>query len=99
MRAPLIALAVLLVGFSPGWKGGGELRSGAFSLLPPGSSIVEKVEGDCVELAPTPSCMHVYFLAPPVALGHRTRLVDAVAATSGGSAFDSRPFQAGTLPI
>ena len=97
MRAPLIALAVLLVGCSPGWKGGGELRSGAFSLLPPGSSIVEKVEGDCVELAPTPSCMHVYFLAPPVALGHRTRLVDAAAATSGWERVRLEAFPGGNI--
>ncbi len=40
----------------------GELRDGAFSLVPSGSTIVKVVEADCVELAPSPSCVHIYFV-------------------------------------
>jgi hypothetical protein len=39
-----------------------ELRDGAFSLVPSHSTIVNVVEGDCVELAPSPSCVHIYFV-------------------------------------
>jgi hypothetical protein len=89
--------AALLVGCSAGWTSGGELRDGAFSLVPPQSSIVEEVAADCVELAPSPSCVHLYFLAPPTPLERRTRLVEAAAATSGWERIRLETFPGGNI--
>src|SRR6266545_1209050 len=33
----------------------------ARSLVPPSSRVIAEVEGECVELAPSPSCVHIYF--------------------------------------
>jgi len=98
MRVALTLWAVaLLAGCSPGWTSGGELHGGAFSLVPPRSSIVEEVAADCVELAPSPSCVHLYFLAPPTPLQRRTRLVEAAAATSGWERVRLEAFPGGNI--
>jgi hypothetical protein len=39
-----------------------ELREAAGSLVPSGSTIVKEVAADCVELARSPSCVHIYFV-------------------------------------
>ncbi len=38
-----------------------ELHALARSLVPPSSRVIAEVEGECVELAPSPSCVHIYF--------------------------------------
>jgi hypothetical protein len=74
---PVIALA------SGCWPGGAqsELRDGARSLLPPGSSVVETVEADCVELARSPSCVHIYYTAETTLLDERVRALEDAAAS------------------
>jgi hypothetical protein len=98
MRAALTAaVAALLIGCSPHRTTGDELRTGAFSLVPQRSSIVEEVDGDCIELALSPSCVHLYFLASPMALGQRTRLVEAAAATGGWERVRLEVFPGGNI--
>lgn len=57
--------AVLVLAVLAGCGGPAEedLVAGARSLLPARSEIVHQVRGDCVELAPSPSCVHIYFVA------------------------------------
>ena len=98
MRAALtLAVAALVIGCSPGWTSRSELHNGASSLLPPRSAIVEEVEADCVELAPSPSCVHLYFLTPPAPLGLRTRLVEAAATTGGWERVRLEAFPGGNI--
>jgi hypothetical protein len=60
-----------------------ELREGAKSIVPAATSVVVEEEGDCVELAPSPSCVHVYFVAERGSLPERVRSVEAAARTGG----------------
>jgi hypothetical protein len=59
------------------------LRSAARSLVPTSATVVREVEGDCVELAPSPSCIHVYFVAGPVGLDPRVASVERRATEAG----------------
>ena len=62
----VLAFAVLTIatGCWPAWGGrAAELREGARSLVPSGTRVVEEVEADCVELARSPSCVHIYYFA------------------------------------
>ena len=60
-----------------------ELVQGARSLVPPHSSVLREHEGDCVELAPSPSCVHIYFLHRAVRLRLRMEAIDDQARASG----------------
>lgn len=77
-----IVLAAL-VGACSGGPSGEELHARARSLLPEAASTVAEVEGQCVELAPSPSCVHIYFV--PAVSSMRERVADAerLAAVSG----------------
>jgi hypothetical protein len=61
------------------WPGGSSvesLRDAARSLVPPGSRVVEEVEGDCVELARSPSCVHIFYVAEALPLANRVRATE-----------------------
>jgi hypothetical protein len=76
-----IALGAVLVatGCWPFRGGAGELREGARGLVPGSARILVEEEGDCVELARSPSCVHVYFAADRLSLVERVDAVEAAA--------------------
>ena len=45
--------------------------------------MIEEVEGDCVELARSPSCVHIYFFDDGASLGARTATVRRLALEAG----------------
>ena len=53
---------VALAGVSACGPSRDELHDGALSLIPPRSTTVKVVEADCVELARSPSCVHIYYV-------------------------------------
>jgi hypothetical protein len=86
MRPLVVASIVALA--SGCWPGGNadELREGVRSLVPRGSRVVANVEGDCVELARSPSCIHIYFIADALPLNDRVTAVEDAAEAGGWSA-------------
>jgi hypothetical protein len=78
-----IALCLILTQASCSGPEGDTLRSAVRSLLPAASTVVRQVEGDCVELAPSPSCIHVYFVGGPVGLESRVASVERRAIAAG----------------
>jgi hypothetical protein len=60
-----------------------ELVNGARSLVPSGSDVLREEEADCVELAPSPSCVHIYFVADETMVSARIEAVDQRAQGSG----------------
>jgi hypothetical protein len=60
-----------------------ELYAAARSLVPPRAAVIDEVEGDCVELARSPSCVHIYFLDDGASLGARTATVRTLALEAG----------------
>lgn len=89
------AIAMLVSGCTlTGSGNAGELRDGAHSLVPPGSRTVEEVEGDCVELASSPSCVHVYYVPEELPLAERVSAVER-AADTGGWELTSKEFLPG----
>jgi hypothetical protein len=60
-----------------------QLREGARSIVPPAASVVAQEEGDCVELAPSPSCVHVYFVTERLPLLERARALEKTADAGG----------------
>jgi hypothetical protein len=85
VRAVAVALGVVLLasGCLFGRARERDLRDAARSLLPPGASVVVEEAGDCVELAPSPSCVHVWFVTEPGPLPHRVRAVRERADAAG----------------
>src|SRR5215210_7361282 len=80
----LAAAALLLAtGCSAGRSSPAKLRDGARSLVPPASRLVEEVEADCVELARSPSCVHIYYVPEAEPLRERVRAVEEAADTAG----------------
>jgi hypothetical protein len=73
-----------------------ELRAAARSLVPPESDVVAEVEADCVELAPSPSCVHIYFLPPPRSREERAKAVEDAARTAGWEPVSAETFIGGT---
>lgn len=71
-----------------------ELQDGARSLVPSRSAVVEEVEGDCVELARSPSCVHIYFILGET-LDARTKIVEDAARESGWSRTRHEAFPGG----
>jgi hypothetical protein len=78
-----VAVALISAVGACGGPSDEELRNGARSLLPPGSAIVQEVPGDCVELASSPSCVHIYFVAEEIEQGERATAVLRAARASG----------------
>jgi hypothetical protein len=85
-RSPLRKFATVAVIAALGaCSGPGEedLRNSARALVPSNSSIVREVAGDCVELAPSPSCFHIYFVMDDVGQQVRAAAVMRAARASG----------------
>jgi hypothetical protein len=59
------------------------LRDTARALVPPAASVVAEEEGDCVELARSPSCVHLYFVTERSPLLQRVRAVEERAGDAG----------------
>jgi hypothetical protein len=78
----------------PGGSSAAKLRDGARSLVPSGSRLVQEVEADCVELARSPSCVHIYYIADAEPLRERVRAVEQTAHDAGWSTI-IREFAAG----
>jgi hypothetical protein len=85
-RSGIVAFAVVLLA-SGCWFGRGgreaQLREAARALLPPGASVVVEKAADCVELAPSPSCVHIGFVTAKTPLPDRVRAVRERAAAEG----------------
>ena len=83
------AVSLVLLGAASGcWVLGGSgprLRSSAAELVPQGATVVLEQAGDCVELARSPSCVHLYFVTPSAPLSARVRAVEDRASSSGWS--------------
>jgi hypothetical protein len=73
-----------------------ELQSAARSLVPEGASIVAEVDGQCVELAPAPSCVHIYFVPPTLSMQVRVVEVARRADAAGWTLIDKERLQGGT---
>jgi hypothetical protein len=82
-RRALVAIIVLVALAACGGPGDEELRDGALSLIPPHSAILKERPGDCIELAPSPSCVRVHFVATQIGLERRTAAVIKTATESG----------------
>jgi len=96
-KAWLIGLVTLVLVVSGCWPFPARveaLRASARSMVPPTSTIVAQDEGDCVELAPSPSCVHVYFVSGRAPLPARVRAVEETAG-AGGWAPGAREFLPG----
>jgi hypothetical protein len=87
-RTTLIAVAGGLILASCSGPGAEQLHNAARSLVPGGAAVVREREGDCVELAPSPSCVQLSF----VFVTHLTKRESAVraAADAGGWRLDRR---------
>jgi hypothetical protein len=92
----LLASAVLALTSGCIGPSGRELHEAARSLVPARSDVVEEVEADCVELARSPSCVHIYFLAPTLARDERAKAVQNAARAAGWEAVRAETFVGGT---
>jgi hypothetical protein len=79
--------------FGPSAK---ELHEAARSLLPPGSEVVAEEEGDCVELARSPSCVQIYFIPSDAARGAPASAVLDVARDTGWKRVGAETFAGGS---
>lgn len=92
----LLASAALAVGSGCIGPSANELHDAARSLVPPGSEVVAEVEADCVELARSPSCVHIYFVAQPLSRDERVEAVQSAARAAGWDAVRTERFIGGT---
>jgi hypothetical protein len=76
-----------------------ELRDGARSLLPPASDVVDEVEGDCVELARSPSCVMVYYVADSRSSSERMAAIEDRARASGWDLWRKEEFDSGGVEL
>ena len=60
-----------------------KLRHAAETLVPPGSHIVGREDGDCVMFADSPSCHQVGFVGPTTTLAKRANAVREAAGQAG----------------
>jgi hypothetical protein len=81
-RFALLAASGFLAGCSLLGPSRADLHAAARSLVPRGATVIEEVEGDCVELARSPSCVHIYF-DDGASLGERTATVRRLALEAG----------------
>jgi hypothetical protein len=65
-----------------------ELRSLTRSLVPPGARIVAQQDGECIQVAPQPSCVTVFFAQPGQSLAQRVDAVSEHALARGWSERD-----------
>lgn len=72
-----------------------ELHGAARSLAPSGSNVVEEVEGDCVELARSPSCVHIYFVPARASLDERVAAAQETARAAGWDDIRTEIFSGG----
>ena len=93
-----LVVASTLLGFLSGCIGpsADELHEAAQSLVPTGSHIVAKVEGDCVELARSPSCVEVYFIPEADSREERAAAVEEAARAAGWETVSKEVFIGGT---
>jgi hypothetical protein len=73
-----------------------ELHEAARSLVPSDSKVIEEIEADCVELARSPSCVHIYFLAPPLPREERVKAAHDAARSAGWDPVSAEAFAGGT---
>ena len=92
----LLTCGVLALASGCGGPSGDELREAARSLVPPGSEVVEEVAADCVELARSPSCVHIYFLAPAASREDRVAAVQEAAREAGWEGVRAETFPGGS---
>ena len=93
-----VSVAFVVVCLAAGCVGpsADELHEAARSLVPPGSSIVEEVAADCVELARSPSCVHIYFVSATASRDARVAAVEKAAQAEGWEAVRSEAFVGGS---
>jgi hypothetical protein len=91
----VVAAAAGLAGFAWSERSKRELRSAARSLVPPGARVVDEVEGDCVELARSPSCVHIYFTQDGTPVEARTESLRALARETGWTEVDAEVLPGG----
>jgi hypothetical protein len=65
-----------------------ELRSLTQSLVPTGARIVAQEDGECIQVAPQPSCVTVFFVLPGRSLAQRVDAVSSHAEAGGWSERD-----------
>ena len=82
-RRAVVAMIALVALGACGGPREEELRDGALSLVPSHSAILKEQRGSCIELAPSPSCIRVHFLATQLGLEQRTAAVIKTATESG----------------
>jgi hypothetical protein len=75
LATALFAASVTITGCSTQRGRATALDEAARSLLPQRAHVLLQGEGNCVELARSPSCIQAYFLADDPALGERVRAV------------------------
>jgi hypothetical protein len=71
-----VGVALIAAGCLTQASRGRALREAAYSLLPEQHRILLDELGDCVELALSPSCVQMYFLADNVSLSERVQAVE-----------------------
>jgi hypothetical protein len=71
------------------------LREGARSLVPDNSQIVAEIAADCVELEPSPSCVHIYFVMLATPGSVRASAVRRAATRSGWTVSDEEVLSGG----
>jgi hypothetical protein len=79
VSAIAFGLVLVATGCWPFGGGADELRDDARALVPGSARILLEEEGDCVELARSPSCVHVYFAAERLSLAERVDAVETAA--------------------
>jgi hypothetical protein len=75
-NAVLLASVLAATGCSTHRSRGNDLQNAAHSLLPEQSRVLLEELGNCIELAPTPSCVQIYLLVDHVSLPGPVRAVD-----------------------
>jgi hypothetical protein len=78
-----VAAVLLAPGCGPFGTSADEMRDGAATLVPPGARVIGREDGDCIQLADSPSCHRILFVGPAATLEVRVDLVRAAADEAG----------------
>jgi predicted RNase H-like HicB family nuclease len=78
-----VASVATLTGIAGCGSSAEEMREAAETLVPPGSRIVAREDGDCVMVADAPSCHTIGFLRPTASLEKRADEVRQAAGQAG----------------